>query len=167
MPRGGKREGAGRKAQGNTLKVSLTLTEAEWVQIQQSGLTVAAFLKRLLHGQAEAPAAKPTGYPRRHAEERWQNYLKNNEQQDATKVIEAAQQSFYNILFPQGAETAQVKTKTQYECPFTGKRFGSMDALAKAAIPYLLKSAGHDLRHKRELAYIRERESSPRYLDQL
>lgn len=167
MSRGGKREGAGRKAQGVTRKVSLTLTEVEWAQIKESGLTVAAFLKRLMYRQTEAPAAKPSGYPRRLAEERWQNYLMNNEQQYATEVIEAAQQSFYNILFPQGAETAQVKTKTQYECPFTGKRFGSMDALVKAAIPYLLKSTGHDLRHKKELAYIRERESSPRYIDQL
>lgn len=48
MARGGKRAGAGRKAQGITRKVSLTLTAEEWAQIESSGKTVAAFLRELM-----------------------------------------------------------------------------------------------------------------------
>lgn len=48
MARGGKRAGAGRKAQGITRKVSLTLTAEEWAQIEASGKTVAAFLRELM-----------------------------------------------------------------------------------------------------------------------
>lgn len=48
MGRGGKREGAGRKPQGITRKVSLTLTEDEWAKIENSGGTVAAFLRELM-----------------------------------------------------------------------------------------------------------------------
>lgn len=49
MPSGGKRIGAGRKSQGITKKVSLTLTADEWNQIESSGLTVAAFLQQLMN----------------------------------------------------------------------------------------------------------------------
>lgn len=48
MGRGGKREGAGRKPQGITRKVSLTLTEDEWTKIENSGGTVATFLRELM-----------------------------------------------------------------------------------------------------------------------
>lgn len=49
MPRGGKRPGAGKKKQGITRKVSLTLTEEEWKQIDESGEpTVAATIKQLM-----------------------------------------------------------------------------------------------------------------------
>jgi hypothetical protein len=49
MPRGGKRPGAGRKPEGITKKVSLTLTEDEWKRIELSGEpTVAAFIKSLM-----------------------------------------------------------------------------------------------------------------------
>ena len=56
MPSGGKRIGAGRKAQGITKKVSLTLTENEWKAIEYSGLTVAAFLQNLMNN------SKPTKF---------------------------------------------------------------------------------------------------------
>jgi predicted acetyltransferase len=46
MPRGDKRAGLGRKAQG----ISLTLTAEEWAEIEISGAkTIAAFWKRLLN----------------------------------------------------------------------------------------------------------------------
>lgn len=48
MTRGGKREGAGRKAQGITRKVSLTLTAEEWAQIHEFDGTVADFLRQLM-----------------------------------------------------------------------------------------------------------------------
>ena len=49
MARGGKRPGAGRKPQGITKKVSITLTAEEWRVIEESGTTVAAFIKSLIH----------------------------------------------------------------------------------------------------------------------
>lgn len=54
MARGGKREGAGRKAAGITKKVSMTLTAEEWAAIEESGLTVAAFLRKLMHPAKKA-----------------------------------------------------------------------------------------------------------------
>jgi hypothetical protein len=52
MPRGGKRPGAGRKPEGITWKVSLTLTKEEWKQIEESGFpTLAAYLKHLLKNE--------------------------------------------------------------------------------------------------------------------
>jgi hypothetical protein len=52
MPRGGKRPGAGRKPEGITRKVSLTLTKEEWKQIEESGFpTLAAYLKHLLKNE--------------------------------------------------------------------------------------------------------------------
>ncbi|MCM3141687.1 hypothetical protein [Brevibacillus sp. MER 51] len=48
MARGGKREGAGRKAKGITRKVSLTLPEDVWEMIDESGKTVAEFLLHLV-----------------------------------------------------------------------------------------------------------------------
>jgi hypothetical protein len=54
MPRGGKRPGAGRKPQGITRKVSLTLTKEEWKMIEESGApTVAAFIKNLINEVTE------------------------------------------------------------------------------------------------------------------
>lgn len=48
MARGGKREGAGRKAKGITRKVSLTLPAEVWEMIDGSGKTVAEFLLHLV-----------------------------------------------------------------------------------------------------------------------
>lgn len=165
MPKGGKREGAGRKAQGETRKVSLTLTTEEWTQIKKSGLTVAAFLKRLIHGQAEAPpVTEPNDYPRHYVEERWETHLRMADDLPSTDVLEAAKDALMRNLYPRGTEYAVVRTHEQYECPFTGKRFGSMNTLVKAAIPHLLKSVEYNQQHKKELARIRERENSPRYI---
>lgn len=52
---GGKREGAGRKRQGITKKVSLTLTEDEWDYIKGSGAkTVGEYIKRSIRTSREA-----------------------------------------------------------------------------------------------------------------
>lgn len=156
MPRGGKREGAGRKAQGVTRKVSLTLAPEEWAQIEASGLTVAAFLKQLM-GQPPEADREPVGYLRRHVEERWRIYLDMSETEYAPEAVENAKAAMFRIMFPAGADAAHVRTKEQYECPFTGKRFGSMDALVKAAIPYLISAHEHDIQRRREKA---EREAA-------
>ena len=57
MPRGGKREGAGRKARGITRKVSLTLTQEEWSRIEESGETMAAFLRQFMQQPQTATVA--------------------------------------------------------------------------------------------------------------
>jgi hypothetical protein len=154
MPRGGKREGAGRKRQGITRKVSLTLTSEEWKQIESSGKTVAAFMRQLMRKMATTVPTQShqavTGYERRHAEERWQIYLNNTDQQHAEEALTIAKDALFRLLFPKGAEVAQVETKTQYICPFSGKRFGSMDSLIRAAIPRLITNAEIELRRKQE-----------------
>ncbi len=48
MTRGGKREGAGRKAQGITRKVSLTLSSEDWDLIDSSGKTVGEGIRKLI-----------------------------------------------------------------------------------------------------------------------
>lgn len=48
IPRNTGARQVGRPAKGITKKVSLTLTEEEWSEIEASGLTVAAFLKGLM-----------------------------------------------------------------------------------------------------------------------
>lgn len=58
MSQGTKHPG-GRPRQGLTRKVSITLTETEWSRINNSGKTVAAFLKDLMNNEFH-PASEPT-----------------------------------------------------------------------------------------------------------
>ncbi|WP_019123583.1 hypothetical protein, partial [Brevibacillus massiliensis] len=94
MARGGKREGAGRKAQGITRKVSLTLTAEEWEQIDKFDGTVAAFLRQLMKQVTEIKERQPLPVEkgnsnhnddterltRRTVEELWQIYLSKGSQ---------------------------------------------------------------------------------------
>ncbi len=167
MPRGGKREGAGRKAIGITRKVSLTLSEEEWAELEASGKTLSAFFRDVIRQPPTVsepePVKESVAYERRHVEERWDIYLRNTEQQPSPEVIEKAKDATFCLLFPDGENVAKVETKTQYVCPFTGKRFGSMDALVRAAIPYLIKSAEADQHWKNASKQPR----SPQYFDQI
>ncbi|MEC0373334.1 hypothetical protein, partial [Paenibacillus chibensis] len=163
--------GRGRPSLGITKKVSLTLTESEWAEIEASSLTVAAFLKERMKKapvaevEPVAPEAtdpkEPVNYPRRYVEERWEIHLRNAEESPAADIIEAAKASMFGILFPKNAENAVVRTHQQYECPFTGKRYGSMDKLVRTAIPYLIERKTAEKAHKSELAAI---EKAPKYL---
>jgi hypothetical protein len=168
MPRGGKREGAGRKAIGITRKVSLTLSEEEWAELNMSGKTPSAFFRDLIRlPPPTVPEPEPVKvsvpFERRQAEERWEIYIRNTEQQPSPEVIEKAQAATFRLLFPNGENVAKVETKTQYVCPFTGKRFGSMDALVRAAIPHLIKRAEADQHWKN----ASEQPRSPLYFDQI
>lgn len=166
----------GRPSLGITKKVSLTLTAEEWVEIESSGLTVAAFLKEQMkqpdtvqEPTPPAPAAvstdrEPVNYPRRYVEERWESHLRHAEELPPADILETAEASLFGNLFPKDAENAIVRTHQQYECPFTGKRYGSMNKLVRAAIPHLIEGAIHNKQHKIELARIREREKAPKYL---
>lgn len=162
----------GRPSLGITKKVSLTLTESEWAEIESSGLTVAAFLKERMkktsvaEAQSVAPVTDPkdpVNYLRCYLDERWEIYLRNTEDVHPADIIEAAKASMYGILFPKNAENTVVRTHQQYECPFTGKRYGSMDKLVRAAIPYLIERKIAEKKHKIELTAIREREKAPKH----
>lgn len=48
MARGGKREGAGRKATGVTKKVSLTLSKEEWSYIDSLDMKMVTFIKEAI-----------------------------------------------------------------------------------------------------------------------
>lgn len=167
----------GRPSLGITKKVSLTMTEDQWTEIEASGLTVAAFLKECMKSIPKAetePTAvatvdgeQPVSYQRRYAEERWDIYLRNIEEQPQVGIIEAAKESMFRIMYPDGLENAVVRTIEQYECPFTGKRFGSMDKLVRAAIPHLINRATNNNKHKSELDTIRKREKEPKYFCEL
>lgn len=154
MPRGGERVGAGRKAQGITKKVSLTLTSDEWNKIENSELTVAAFLKRLIKmSESPQPIIKETrniNYSIKDAEHQWWIYEKYGTEEHSIDVIESAKASMMRNLFPKDSEVAIVETKPQYICPFTGKRFGSMESLVRSAIPILVSACESDIRRKKE-----------------
>lgn len=166
----------GRPSQGITKKVSLTLTKEEWDEIKQSGQTVATFLKNKMKTPVPpdlsslSPAIAqwerdrdPVDYPQRYAEERWDIYLQfSDETLPPDEIIEAAKQSMYKVLYPNQTENAIVETREQYVCPFTGKRFASMDKLVASAIPTLIQWAIAQQRRAAERAAARERENGPK-----
>ena len=164
----------GRPSLGITKKVSLTLSAEEWTEIEASGLTVAAFLKKNIEKAPVAEAAPvpstfvadlkdPINYQRSYVEERWEIHLRMADDLPSADVLEAAKNTLMRNLYPRGAEFAIIQTHEQYECPFTGKRYGSMKNLVSAAIPHLIHLAA-DKKHKEELSMIREREKAPKYL---
>ena len=173
MARGGKREGAGRKRQGITKKVSLTLTPDEWAEIEASGLTVAAFLKMKMHTEdvhrnskslPEESKVNSVHFLRRHVEELWDMHLRDvKDDLPEQAVLEEAKTSLLSGIFRGGSEHVTVRTHLQYECPFTGKRFGSMDRLVRAAIPHLIRSVVHERQRKAEREMIRQRNTDPKY----
>ena len=155
----------GRPSQGITKKVSLTLTTEEWTEIEDSGKTVAAFLKDKMKKQPDVtlrPESEtqriPISYPRPLAEECWDTYLERTDEQLPSDIIDAAKESMFQILYPNQAENVIVEVKEQYICPFTGKRFGSMDKLVSTAIPTLIQWATAKINRELERAAKREKE---------
>ena len=155
----------GRPSQGITKKVSLTLTKEEWTEIEDSGKTVAAFLKDKMKKQPDVSLRpewetqrNPISYPRPLAEEHWGTYLDRSDENLTPDIIDAAKESMFQILYPNQAENIVVETREQYICPFTGKRFGSMDKLVSAAIPTLIQWAIAKKRRDIERAAEREKE---------
>ncbi|QQZ64547.1 hypothetical protein JI735_34500 (plasmid) [Paenibacillus sonchi] len=66
----------------------------------------------------------------------------------------------YKVLYPNQAENAVLETRDQYICPFTGKRFSSMDKLVGSAIPTLIQWATAQQRREAERAAARSQENS-------
>jgi len=158
--------------------VSPTLTADEWTEIESSGKTPAAFLKDKMHNKPETvtmptltiPITEPpsiSDYHYRYAMEQWSMAVTQYASKYDPVVFEEVQKSLFNILFPNRSDIAITKTKIQYECPFTGKRFGSIDALIKNAIPVLLDSTKHVIQQRIDNKRIREVERSPKYFDQI
>jgi hypothetical protein len=158
MARGGKRPGAGRKREGITRKVSLTLTADEWRQIEESGApTVAAFIKDLMKEVTETKQQKEvtesksetetTKYTKKLVDELWSITLDNwkynrKEPLPDQDVLQSAKDSlFIGLGVIDGEDTPiKVKTKTQYICPFTNKRYSSFEKMIRSAIDHLIKS---------------------------
>jgi hypothetical protein len=167
----------GRPKQGITKKVSLTLTADEWAELESSGKTPAAFLKDKMHNKPETvmpaltiPITQPYSIPDyhyRYAMGQWRMAVTEYASKYDHLVFEEVQKSLFKILFPNQSDIAITKIKIQYECPFTGKRFGSIDALIKNAIPFLLESTKHVIQQRIDNKRIREAESSPKYFDQI
>ena len=125
--------------------------------------TMKEYIRRFRESEIEATAS----YPRSYVEERWDIYLSGlrieSEELPPDDIIEAAKTSMFNIMYPTGTENAVVQTHQQYECPFTGKRFGSMDKLVRAAIPHLISAKITEKKNRAKLAAIREHEKEPKY----
>ncbi|QJC53043.1 hypothetical protein HGI30_16660 [Paenibacillus albicereus] len=167
--------GGGRKPQGVTRKVSLTLTEAEWATLEASAGTVAAYIKQQLaavpaapvpepaHSRshsvlpADNPAAEraprvPVALDRRRVSEAIQMAASAAKRAGAPvpdEDVAAAEQQLLELLYPKSAEHAQLAVLHQYVCPATGKRFGSADKLLRALAPQALQWPANERARKR------------------
>jgi hypothetical protein len=147
MPRGGKREGAGRKAQGVTRKVSLRLSPEEWAHIDASGQTVSAYLQQRMNEQAgllDKCGLGLVGMQLRDVQDFWNHYLDDHKEYDQV-VLEVVRRLMFEILFPNGAKTVEMKGRLTYVCPFTGKCFTTMDELVRVVIDYLISFVADQL----------------------
>ncbi|NOJ73580.1 hypothetical protein [Paenibacillus alvei] len=92
-------------------------------------------------------------YSRNEALSRWDIELSHDDEikgeQYSIEEIESAKKSFFNILYPKDSDNAVTATKTQYICPFTGKRFSSLNRLVAAAIPLLLRWSRSNFEHEK------------------
>lgn len=185
--------GGGRKPQGITKKVSLTLTEAEWAALEASAETVAAYIKQQLAAVPAAPAPEPTqarsnsvlpadnpaaeraprvpvALDRRRVSEAIQMAASGAERAGAPvpdEDVAAAEQQLLELLYPKGAEHAQLAVLHQYVCPATGKRFGSADKLLRALAPKALQWPANERARKRLTDLSKSRQQAPRYFDQI
>lgn len=130
------------------------LCNGKLIDISKGGLLASKIVLRCSNDECYFNAeikdkADDVGYSCRYLDEEWSIYLSMTKEKHSMDAINEAKESMKRILFPKGLESAKVKTKTQFICPFTGKRFGSMDALVKSAIPILIKSSEANLSRKR------------------
>ena len=157
---GGKRENAGRKSTGITRKVSLTFSEEEWAEFENSGMIMADYIRHLKkvtqvkdreidelkkgtsfkEGQDtslnKVTEIKKDEYPLRIMEERIDRYFKDHP--DLIDLKEAVRTKMVNDYYRDGVFYAE--TKPQYIGLYDGKRYGSPDKLIVQAIPFLVNS---------------------------
>ncbi|MEF2247970.1 hypothetical protein [Paenibacillus sp. IITD108] len=173
----------GRPSVGITKKVSLTLTKEEWARIEDSKLTVAAFLKELLSTSpiesesenkitsTETFSAETYQFTKSSVDSRVDMTVKFNLPKDhpyTTEMIDNVRTTIDRSLF-NNSNVVSVETKPQYICPFTGKRFGSIDKLVEAAVLKLLEwELARSIRiREKQMEHVRERQAAPKYLDQI
>ncbi|RED76128.1 hypothetical protein [Cohnella phaseoli] len=143
----------GRPRQGITKKVSLTLTEEEWSKLEGFS-NVAAFIKEQLNPVPIFPSDPSVNnlgnlnsidwydMSKAAVEYRFNTTVKYGLEKDhpyTAEMIADVKNSIFRSLFPKDAEVVTIETKTQYICPFTNKRFGSIDKLVENAVPLLLR----------------------------
>jgi hypothetical protein len=136
MARGGIREGAGRKAQGITKKVSLTLSTETWQEITQYE-NVACFIKSLMENKNSMNEVTKTNkhdtpITKNEIDNLWNSYLQDNKD-IPIEIQDKAYKSLINGL-------KKLETGNRYRCPFTGKWFVDTQKLIKVAIPRLIDS---------------------------
>ena len=153
------RKKRGRPAIGITKKVSITLTEAEWAEIAASGLTIGAFLRERMRDMKDT-----NHFPRRYFEEYWKMYLRGSDVPgEATEeILHEAKEKLIRNLYRKDTDDLSIRTKVQFECPFTGKRYGSAEKLVRAAIPHLVQSVIAEKKRKAELEEVRKRNQEPK-----
>ncbi|WP_101809501.1 hypothetical protein [Paenibacillus pasadenensis] len=185
--------GAGRKPQGITRKVSLTLTEDEWAQIEALGFsTLSTYIKQQLATSETAPtvphpstahtnfvfpdhnppadraARVPVALDRREIAFTLRSAA-NEAKRAGTPVsdedVAEAEQRILNMLFPKGSEHAQLAVLHQYICPATGKRYGSAYKMLLALVPQALQWPAYD-RARKEASQARQ-SKGPLYFDQI
>jgi hypothetical protein len=174
--RGGKRMGAGRKAKGITKKVSLTLTDEMWNEINQFDGTVADYIRSLkkttdeksnfiqvkqnIKEMNKVTQFKHQGENQELTKERaqyyWELYKQEflQEQSPEERVSDQAVENAYRSLMGlfKGTQTAQIETSMRYRSPFTNKWFSSMKNLLKTEVPTLITWAQSSIVRKKEAA---------------
>ena len=152
MPRGGTRDGSGRKKQGLTRKVSINLNEDMWQEIEKSGYTVSSYLRSLMEIKININALKGVivnnssslSIDKSEIDRVWDIYIRNNENNYDDEVLEKAYNNLTKSLLK------GINTGERYQCPFTGKWFASTDKLIKSGISYLIDSYNFKLERKKE-----------------
>jgi hypothetical protein len=172
--RGGKRKGAGRKAKGITKKVSLTLSEELWNEINDFDGTCADYIRSLkenynnydrsnldhsiIPDDKELNMKEVTSINKQltkeYIDEYWNIYKRNflEEYSPEERVSDQAVDDAYKSLMAlfKGKETAQIETSMRYQSPFSNQWFSSMQNLLKKDIPRLLTNAENRIKRKTE-----------------
>lgn len=183
--------GAGRKPQGVTRKVSLTLTEEEWEILDTYPGTIAAYIKEFIQQKpvvnkteksddfiypAENPELSKTPKVSVRMDREFISHLiqievtelkRNGEELPPEEDIKRAEEKMLNLLCPREFNYAQIAVLNQYICPHTNKRFGSVEKMVRAMVPKALTWPANE-RYRKELAALaKERAQAPKYWDQI
>lgn len=178
MPRGGARDGAGRKGEGLICKsVSLALPKAIWTEMNQANRTPSFFVRDLYkendHLKKELERLnemvtrlekekmiKPNEENRLNVKNKFSKadfdhafnlHIRYLEKKPVEQVVHDAKSSLQKYLFSGGREFVDVEeTRLQFRCPFTGKWFGSVDKLVLSAIPSVLQMVENEEKNRQD-----------------
>ena len=179
--RGGKRVGAGRPSKGITKKVSLTLSDELWNEINEFGGTCADYIRSLkdqinslnkvtqinteAKNQQSEEIKKVTHFKKEenkeltkeYVQEYWEIYTKEflRENEATDEAIKSAHDSLMNLLF-QGKEIVQLETSPRYRSQYSGRWYSSIKNLLNAEVPKFITSAELGIKRKKENAKRKE-----------